>query len=122
MQTSFDRTGGSSGSPVYNRRNKVIGIHYKGTNTSSFELPIDYIKEKLPFIQKKKQVKSGFIGAQLDFMKLAQAMNHLNFPKRVAKRIRKLKKDFKYIIYVSKRIRGFPANQVLEPRDIIYSI
>ena len=44
LHTTFDRTGGSSGSPVWNTSGEVVAIHARGTDTSSFELPIDYLK------------------------------------------------------------------------------
>ena len=39
-QSSFDRTGGSSGSPVFNRDFQVVAIHAAGTDTTSLEIPI----------------------------------------------------------------------------------
>ncbi len=47
FQTSFDRTGGSSGSPVFNSRGEVAGMHASGSDTSSFELRAAYVQDAL---------------------------------------------------------------------------
>ena len=39
IHTTFDRTGGSSGSPVWNTEGEVIAIHARGSDTSSFRTP-----------------------------------------------------------------------------------
>jgi len=44
IQTSFDRTGGSSGSPVWNKNGQVVAIHAMGDKSFSFEYPVEYIK------------------------------------------------------------------------------
>jgi S1-C subfamily serine protease len=44
IQTSFDRTGGSSGSPVWNKKGQVVAIHAMGDKSFSFEYPVEYIK------------------------------------------------------------------------------
>jgi len=70
--TNFDRTGGSSGSPVWNTKGKVVAIHAMGNSEGSFEVPIDYLKEVLESFEKKKKdgeekdffgYDKGFIGA-----------------------------------------------------------
>ena len=53
IHTTFDRTGGSSGSPVWNTKGEVIGIHARGTDTSSFELPINYVIDALKRTSKR---------------------------------------------------------------------
>ncbi len=51
--SDFDRTGGSSGSPVWNTKGKVVAIHAMGNNEGSFEVPIDYLSAVLDkFISK----------------------------------------------------------------------
>lgn len=55
--TNFDRTGGSSGSPVWNSKGKVVAIHAMGNKEGSFEVPVDYIKDVLESY--KMKVKNG---------------------------------------------------------------
>ena len=62
IHTTFDRTGGSSGSPVWNTTGEVIAIHARGTDTSSFELPIDYLIDALKLIQNEMPIERGEIG------------------------------------------------------------
>ena len=61
IHTTFDRTGGSSGSPVWNTAGQVIAIHARGTDTSSFELPIDYLYDALELIRNKISIQRGEI-------------------------------------------------------------
>ena len=65
IHTTFDRTGGSSGSPVWNTEGEVIALHARGTDTSSFELPIDYLTDTLTKIQNHTPIQRGEIGVDL---------------------------------------------------------
>jgi len=59
FQTSFDRTGGSSGSPVFNAAGRVLGIHTSGTDTSSFELRAAYLEDALYVLRAGALPKRG---------------------------------------------------------------
>ena len=61
FQTSFDRSGGSSGSPVIDPSATVVGIHYAGTVTNSFEMRIDYVVDALKQLQTQGEVRRGDI-------------------------------------------------------------
>ena len=78
IQTSFDRTGGSSGSPVWDYDGNVVAIHAMGDSISSLEVPIDYIVDAYNYIlrthtSRKESIENqtvnlfdydkGFIGA-----------------------------------------------------------
>lgn len=77
IHTTIDRAGGASGSAVFNEKEEVIGLHYKGSDTSSFELRIEYIKDALLVIQKGEKPKRGEIGIQLNYLSLDDAIHHL---------------------------------------------
>ena len=122
FQTSFDRTGGSSGSPVFNKQGEVVGLHFKGTDTSSFELPINYIKDKLNELISGQTPLRGDIGVQLSMIKIADAVSHLGFPQVLANEMRNAQKDLKYCLMVESVIPSLPAENILQAGDIIYSI
>ena len=87
IHTTFDRTGGSSGSPVWNTAGEVIAIHARGTDTSSFELPIDYLYDALEFIRNKTSIQRGEIGVDLELISIGEAIKHFNFPAALRKEI-----------------------------------
>ncbi len=122
FQTSFDRTGGSSGAPVWNEQGEVIGLHFKGSNTSSFELPIDYISPILRNIQIHQRIARGEHGLQLDHMKIADAVTYFHLPHAVVSAVKKQHPEIKYICYVKAIIHGTPSFQQLQPGDIIYAL
>lgn len=122
FQTSFDRTGGSSGAPVWNQELQVIGIHFKGTNTSSFELPIDYLLPKLQAITQQQPIERGEIGTVLNLVKIEDAKKYLKFPPQLAEQSKQKKKDIKFLTFVKATIHPFAAGQHLKPGDIIFRL
>ena len=69
-QTTFDRTGGASGSPVFNSDFEVVAIHAMGSDTTSMELPIPLLSRVLRTIlqelesSSRVEVKRGDVGAR----------------------------------------------------------
>jgi S1-C subfamily serine protease len=47
---------------VWNAEGEVVAIHARGNETSSFELPIDYVVDALAKIQSGEPIKRGEIG------------------------------------------------------------
>merc|ERR1711964_251558 len=80
IHSTFDRTGGSSGSPVWNTKGEVIAIHARGTDTSSFELPIDYLKDALVKVQQNQPIQRGEIGVDLELISIGEAIRHFRLP------------------------------------------
>ena len=87
--TNFDRTGGSSGSPVWGKDGKVVAIHAMGNKEASFEVPIDYLKDVMEnFVENfKKKTKEdlfsydkGFIGGFYSLVPVFKIQN--NFKKK----------------------------------------
>lgn len=122
FQTSFDRTGGSSGSPVWTTGGKVVGIHFRGTDTSSFELPINYLTDRLPLIKNGNRQMRGDVGLQLDLIKIADAEKYLRLPARLARELYAASPEAASAIFVKSVIQGSPAAEVLRPGDLIQSV
>jgi S1-C subfamily serine protease len=93
IQTSFDRTGGSSGSPVWNEQGEVVAIHAMGDNSYSFEVPVEYIKMVLEKIRSNRIADKGFIGVFTDLSPLF----------KIEESLRKLKIDASDLV---KRIKS----------------
>ena len=122
FQTSFDRTGGSSGSPVLNTEGAVVGLHFKGTNTSSFELAVNYIKDKLDAIENGQKTARGEIGVKLDLIKLADCIKYLRLPQETVAKLKKTNRRLKCMVIVESLIPELPTENLLQPGDLVYKL
>ncbi|MFQ5930193.1 MAG: trypsin-like peptidase domain-containing protein [Acidobacteriota bacterium] len=122
FQTSFNQTGGSSGSPVFDARGRVVGIHFKGSDTTSFELRIEYIRDALKQLNSHGRVERGDIGVELDLMLISDARKHFHLPEEVAERIQSLRKDIKRLIYVDRIVPRSPSEGVFLPGDLLVEV
>ncbi len=122
IHTTFDRTGGSSGSPVWNTSSEVIAIHARGTDTSSFELPIDYLIDALKLIQREMPIQRGEIGVDLELISIGEAIKHFNFPAELRKEIGPSKAGTPKVIQVESMVPKTSGETILRASDIIYRI
>ena len=122
IHTTFDRTGGSSGSPVWNTEGKVIAIHARGTDTSSFELPIDYLYDALKLIRNKMSIQRGEIGVDLELVSIGEAIKHFNFPEDLRKEIGPSKAGTPKVIQIESIVPRTTGERLLRASDIIYRI
>ena len=122
IHTTFDRTGGSSGSPVWNTEGKVIAIHARGTDTSSFELPIDYLYDALELIRNKMSIQRGEIGVDLELVSIGEAIKHFNFPAALRKEIGPSKAGTPKVIQIESIVPRTTGETDLRASDIIYRI
>ena len=122
IHTTFDRTGGSSGSPVWNTAGEVIAIHARGTDTSSFELPIDYLFDALELIRNKMPIARGEIGVDLDLISIGEAIKHFNFPNALRKEIGPSKAGTPKVIQIESIVPRTTGETILRASDIIYRI
>ena len=122
IHTTFDRTGGSSGSPVWNTASQVVAIHARGTDTSSFELPIDYLIDALEMIRNKISIRRGEIGVDLELISIGEAIKHFNFPAELRKEIGPSKAGTPKVIQVESIIPRTTGVPILRASDIIYRI
>ena len=122
IHTTFDRTGGSSGSPVWNTAGEVIAIHARGTDTSSFELPIDYLYDALELIRNKVSIQRGEIGVDLELISIGEAIKHFNFPGTLRKEIGPSKAGTPKVIQIESIVPRTTGEPFLRASDIIYRI
>jgi len=122
IHTTFDRTGGSSGSPVWNTAGQVIAIHARGTDTSSFELPIDYLFDALELIRNKVTIQRGEIGVDLELVSIGEAIKHFNFPAALRKEIGPSKAGTPKVIQIESIVPRTTGEAGLRASDIIYRI
>jgi S1-C subfamily serine protease len=122
IHTTFDRTGGSSGSPVWNTEGKVIAIHARGTDTSSFELPIEYLIDALTDIQKGSSIHRGEIGVDLELISIGEAIKHFRLPESSRAEIGPSEAGTPKIIQIESIIPRTTGEYSLRASDIIYRI
>ena len=122
IHTTFDRTGGSSGSPVWNTAGQVIAIHARGTDTSSFELPIDYLHDALELIRNSIPIQRGEIGVDLELVSIGEAIKHFNFPAELRKEIGPSKAGTPKVIQIESIVPRTTGETDLRASDIIYRI
>ena len=122
IHTTFDRTGGSSGSPVWNTNGEVIAIHARGTDTSSFELPIDYLYDALELIRNKMPIQRGEIGVDLELISIGEAIKHFNFPTALRKEIGPSKAGTPKVIQIESIVPRTTGETILRASDIIHRI
>ncbi|MDD5627562.1 MAG: trypsin-like peptidase domain-containing protein [Elusimicrobia bacterium] len=122
IQTTFDRAGGSSGSPVFDSRGRAVALHFAGTETTSFELKIDYLKDALVRLQAGAPVRRGDAGLELGLILVSDARKHFRLPEALARRVLALRPGLKYMISVGSRVPGTPASDKLLPGDQILSV
>lgn len=122
IHTSFDRTGGSSGSPVFTEDEHVVGMHFAGTETSSFELPIEYLKDSLRAITDGSTPQRGHLGVQLGYVSLDDAIRHLGITDEYRNEYKRLFPKATKVIQVQRVIPTLPAHNLIKPGDIIWAV
>ena len=122
IHTTFDRTGGSSGSPVWNTAGQVVAIHARGTDTSSFELPVDYLFDALEMIRNKISIQRGEIGVDLELISIGEAIKHFNFPAELRKEIGPSKAGTPKVIQIESIVPKTTGVPILRASDIVYRI
>ncbi|MFQ5801548.1 MAG: trypsin-like peptidase domain-containing protein [Candidatus Methylomirabilales bacterium] len=122
IHTSFDRTRGSSGSPVFNDQGQVIGLHFAGTNTSSFELPIEYIRDCLEAIRRNGVPQRGDIGLQLDYVNVDDAIKHIGISADYRDLYRREFPRSTKFIHVRAVVPRSPAENLVKPGDIVWAL
>lgn len=126
FQTSFDRVTNLAGSPVFNEQNLVVGIHVIASETTSYELKINYVTNILSQIKKqKKQIERGDIGISIDLIILGIAKINYKLSNDIADIISKnlIKTGGPpELMVISSILPNSPSSNVLKTGDIIYKV
>ncbi|MBI3298381.1 MAG: trypsin-like peptidase domain-containing protein [Elusimicrobia bacterium] len=122
LQTTFDRAGGSSGSPVFNSSGQVVAIHFSGTDTTSFEMRVEYLKDVLAQLNRDGKAQRGEIGVDLDTILISDARKHFKLPEDLAKELSALRADSKRVAVVEYVSPRSPAAGQLMAGDIVLKV
>jgi len=122
IQTTFDRAGGSSGSPVFNAQGEAVAIHFAGSDSTSFELRIEYLKDALDQIRRTGRVLRGDVGLDLKLLLVSDAEKHFHLPGPLAKKALGLRPGLKHMVAVESRVPGMPAYDAFLPGDLLLTL
>lgn len=125
FEVVYGQRGGSSGSPVFDSRGRVVGMQYCGTDVTGKTLRIDYVKDALDCLRAGQGSCRGEIGVVLDLVKISDAKNYLHIPESEAARLLGLLdrgQKIKDIVYVRKSIPQSPSDEKLEPGDVVLRV
>ena len=99
-----------------------MGIHALGTDVSSFELPIEYVREALKQIQDGTSLQRGHIGVDLDLISIGKAIRHYNVPEMITSDYDASFIGVPKVMLVESIIPNTSAEKLLRPGDIIYRL
>ncbi len=122
IHTTFDRTGGSSGSPVWNTKGEVVAIHARGSDVSSFELPIEYLKNALALLQHQRPIQRGEIGVDLDLISIGEAIEYYGFPEALRSNFEASLAGTPKVMLVESTIPRTTGADSISSGDIIYNV
>lgn len=123
MTISLNTRGGSSGSPILNKKGKVVGLNYAGDATYAAAIPIAYIKDALEYILQEKTPPRKDIGAMFTYYSLDKAATFAKFPKQlIDKYTQTYPNSFSKALKVTMVLEGTPAFGILKPGDIIWEV
>ena len=123
LTASVNVGGGSSGSPMFNKDGEALGMVFAGNDTFVYGIPAQYIRDILKSLKENKKPDRNDIGVLLKFDSLDRLIRFYNFPDNLAPSY--LKKYPEYMnkaIVVSSTINGSPAQNILEPGDVIWKV
>ena len=125
FQTSFDRVSNLWGSPVLNSKGYVWGMHVISSDTTSYSLKVDYIKNIISQIQVNEKIHRGDIGVFLDLIILGIAKSNYKLSDDIANEITSNIKNTggpPEVIIISSIAPNSPSENFLRPGDIIYKV
>jgi len=123
LQAASSSSGGSSGSPVVDRRGRAIGLNAGGRRRSaaSFFLPLDRVVRALGLIQARRPVTRGTLEAVFRHEPYDE-LRRLGLRPETEVRTRHEVPDATGLLVVVETVPGGPGFRVLEPGDVLLRV
>jgi len=123
MQAASSSSGGSSGSPVVDRRGRVIGLNAGGSTSAatSFFLPLDRVVHALSHIRRGEPVPRG-TWQTVWIRESYDELRRLGLREATEARFRKSNPEALGLLVARQVVPGSAAARVLEPGDILVSV
>ena len=106
----------------WNTEGEVIAIHARGSDTSSFELPIEYLIDALTHIQNGAPIYRGEIGVDLELISIGEAIKHFRLPESSRAEIGPSESGTPKVIQIESIIPLTTGTNLLRASDIVYRI
>ena len=107
---------------MWNTKGEIVAIHARGTDTSSFELPINYVIDALKQIQNGGTIQRGEIGVDLELISIGEAIKHFGLPEASRAEIGPSESGTPKVIQIESIIPKTTGQTSLLASDIIYRI
>jgi S1-C subfamily serine protease len=123
LRISLNARGGSSGSPILNKKGEVIAINYAVDNTFSYALSIAYLNDAYQILKNGGIPPRKDTGAILAYYSLDRAVKALGFPENlIPDYLKKFPTSLNKVLVVGSVLQGTPAEKVLQPSDIVWAV
>ena len=120
IQAASGTSGGSSGSPILNRKGEVVALNAGGSSrgASSFYLPLNRIERALSLIQSGEPITRGTLQWTLEYTPFDE-LRRLGLQHETEAAVRDQWKEGTGMLRVKDALPGGPAGQFFEPGDIL---
>ena len=119
-------TSGASGSPLFNRKGKVVALFNSGRSTQKYAVRIDYVVDALKSIENGAIPSRGDLGVGLATVEVKDVLRYFEDPKGVLKnvieRAKKRNSSLQHLIRLDQAAPGTPAGEILKPTDLMIAI
>ncbi len=120
---SLNTKGGSSGSPILDKKGQVLGLIFSGDATYTNAVKISYITDALELVKKHKTPPRKGIEGIVSYYSLDDSVKFLNFPKElVSSYVKRYPDSLNNILVVNSLYKGTKTQSILQPGDIIWSV